>query len=397
MGIFKRKTVVPQEKPLKVEQEDEVIEVTVEPSLDASEVTVADEKDLIQVVRDHCEQILEITKQTEEFRIEYEAVTNYLVDIQKIEMIPADQREDIDEAARKIISLTKEREKYQNGEESISPKEYKILERYENDIPDEVRKISEKESYHKALKKDIRTLENEKQVLIFQRNEAMSKQLSLKKLSVTVCGLVVTLFVLLFVLAYAFESDMTIPFILTVILGMITAFIIFYESRKNSMAARLAQRKMNRAIGLLNRVKIKYINNQCSLDYSYQKFHIKSASQLTTKWSNYMKTKEANEQYKKNTELLNFYNEQLIRELRKYQLNDPEIWIYQAAGLIESKEMVEIRHPLNVRRQKLRERMDSNSDMKKDCMNRIQHLVQGNQHVIGEVKELLKNYKINLS
>jgi hypothetical protein len=44
-------------------------------------------------VKDNCEIILESDRQIEEAKVEYQAVTSYLTDMQRIDMIPEDQRE----------------------------------------------------------------------------------------------------------------------------------------------------------------------------------------------------------------------------------------------------------------------------------------------------------------
>jgi hypothetical protein len=50
-----------------------------------------------------------------------------------------------------------------------------------------------------------------------------------------------------------------------------------------------------------------------------------------------------------------------VGELKKYAIFDAEVWTYQPEALLDSKEMVEVRHRLNVRRQKLRDQMDYNN------------------------------------
>ena len=52
-----------------------------------------------------------------------------------------------------------------------------------------------------------------------------------------------------------------------------------------------------------------------------------------------------------------FYN-QLRRTLTPYELYDTRIWESQVHALVDPKEMVEIRHELLVRRQKIRERIE---------------------------------------
>ena len=69
----------------------------------------------------------------------------------------------------------------------------------------------------------------------------------------------------------------------------------------------------------------------------------------------------------------------LLRVLRRYQINDPAIWLHQTAAILDKKEMVEIRHNLIIRRQSLRRRMDYNKEV-----------IAGKAQ--AEIKDLVENY-----
>ena len=49
-----------------------------------------------------------------------------------------------------------------------------------------------------------------------------------------------------------------------------------------------------------------------------------------------------------------------MRVLSNYQLYDAHVWVTQAVALVDPKEMVEIKHGLIGRRQKLRARIENN-------------------------------------
>ena len=86
----------------------------------------------------------------------------------------------------------------------------------------------------------------------------------------------------------------------------------------------------------------------------------------------------------------------LINQLKRCQLNDPEIWIHQAIAIIDNKEMVEIRHRLNIRRQKLRERIDYNSKIKEGNIEVIRGILKKNPECEEEVIRVLKGYEIQV-
>lgn len=361
-----------------------------------AEAMPEDKEDRTGYLKENCEQVIEAVRQIEEAKIEYQAVTSYLADMQKIDMAGADERQVMEDAARRIITLTRERSRYQSREVKITDRQQRSMEKYEPDMVKAIKQMRDNESYSLSVKNDLRHLEGEKGSLKHQKKEIIEKQKYLKKLSVITFVLVGILFLLFIAISYVFKTNMTIPFVLTIIMAAASAFYIFHESGKNHIDIQLVEKKLNKAISLLNKVKIKYVNNTNALDYSYEKYGVHSSAQLQYLWEQYLKAKEAESKYRQNTDMLNRYNEILIEEMRKLKTADPEIWIYQAAAILDQREMVEIRHRLNVRRQKLRERIEYNTRLKEDSVNRMQEAMEEAPGIREEVIELLKQYNITL-
>ena len=86
----------------------------------------------------------------------------------------------------------------------------------------------------------------------------------------------------------------------------------------------------------------------------------------------------------------------LFRSLKKQHVADADIWIYQPAALIDQKEMVEIRHRLNVRRQKLRDRIEYNAKIKNQSMNALNQLVQKKPALKEEIMQIFHLYQLEL-
>lgn len=193
--------------------------------------------------------------------------------------------------------------------------------------------------------------------------------------------LIISLFVLFIVVYYAMAIDMTFPYLGTILLAAVSATVIFVESNKNRHDMALADRKMDKAIGLLNRVKIKCVNNLNLLDYNRQKYSVVNAAQFEQYWNEYMKAKEYERKFRENTEQLNFYCEELIAILKGQELKEAEIWISQVPAIIDNREMVEIRHKLNTRRQLLRERIEYNETVKKEFVESIDGILQENPKI----------------
>ncbi|MDF2905525.1 MAG: putative rane protein [Herbinix sp.] len=347
-------------------------------------------------VKDNCEIIIESGRQVEEAKVEYQAVTSYLTDMQKIDMIPQDQRQNLEEAARKIVNLNKDRGKLQHKSSIISDRQYRLYESYEKQIPKEMSAIQEAEDYQAIIQKDIMHLEKERQDLDGEQEEIINKQAFLKGISITTSVIVIVLFLLFALLSVYSEASFTIPFLLTVLMGMASALYIFMEARKNSSSMRLVQMKQNRQIMLMNKVKIKSVNNRNYLDYTYSKYMVLNYDQLKIAWEEYVRIKDEAKRYQSNTELLDFFNNELIHELKKFNVLDSEIWIYQPTAILDNKEMVEVRHRLNVRRQKLRERIEANNDQRDESIAAIKQVMKGYPDCVEESEKLLRRYRIEI-
>jgi hypothetical protein len=398
MGIFK----LFSKKEKKYIEEEQVISgtsgnTTVEVKKEGKRaVKLTSKVEQIGYIKDNCEIILENNRQIEEAKAEYQAVTSYLTDMQKIDLIPQEERENLEDAARKIINLTKERNKLQNRNNILTDSQYRLYERYELQIPRELPTIKENEEYQNMIKQDMEHLEKERKRIEQEQKDIIKKQAYLKGIGITTAIIVLILFGVFSVLGQYTEANLTIPFLLTVLMGMVLAFYIFMEARNNTSANAMIQVKRNRQIMLMNKVKIKAVNNRNYLDYTYSKYMVDSYEQLKANWEEYVKAKDEARRYQSNTQLLEFYNNELISELKKYGLADAEIWIYQPSAILDSKEMVEVRHRLNVRRQKLRERIETNTNQKEEAYSSIKSTMKTYPECVDEAEKLLRRYRLEL-
>ncbi len=347
-------------------------------------------------IKSCCEKTIEASKQIDEAKVEYSAVTSYLVDMQKIDRITGEEREDLETTARDIITLNREQENFRNDDITISPAARRTMQKYRNEIVTELKKMQDNEAYQRVIKNDMKHLEGEKAFLKYQRQEIVAKQKYLKGIAVTTSVLVVVLFLVIFSLAYGYKADMRPPFVVTILMASITAIYIFLEANKNRTNMVLTEKKLNKAIGLLNKVKIKYINNTNCLEYTYEKFGVNSSMELEHIWQQYEEMKKRERKIRENFDKLSANNEKLVALLEKYEVEDPEVWIYQAQALLDQKEMVEIRHRLNVRRQKLRDRIDYNNQVKLEALEEIQKILEKKPELKEEVIYMLQSYELNI-
>ncbi|MBP3567994.1 MAG: hypothetical protein J6K04_02400 [Lachnospiraceae bacterium] len=308
-----------------------------------------------------CEIINEARRQRFETKKEYEVVTSYLADIQKIDLLPARAKKSVEDMARKLINLNLERQKMQKVPPKITMAQRLALEPYEDTILEEIHRMEEQENYLQVINSDIRHLESEKASLDFELQDVMDRDELGKKMLKVASGFIIVFLIFLFVLQEVAKKEVQIPFLLTVAFGIIVIAYFYFSNRKNQYDLKVAELKMNRAIMLLNKVKIKYVNCTNLLEYLYEKFHVGNSQELHYHWQEYMRIVEEERRFQKTAESIDFYTEELVRELKNNGVMDAAVWGYQVEALVDPKEMVEVRHRLNVRRQKLRQRIDYNN------------------------------------
>ncbi|MCD7825805.1 MAG: hypothetical protein LUH14_07595 [Clostridiaceae bacterium] len=347
-------------------------------------------KDQKRYAAECCEAIQDVDRQIAEVRREYQSVTDYLMDIQKIDRVAGEEKRHLRDIARNIARLTKERNQYKNRHLSISDLEIRRLELYETDLVTEIKKMYEAEAYQKAIDGDMEKLEQEKKKLRKEKQEIVEKQNSLKRMAKVLIVLIFSLFILFAVVYYALQTDMTYPYLGTVLLAAVSSTAIFVESNRNRRDMALAERKMDKAVSLLNRVKIKCVNNLNVLDYNRQKFGVQDGAHFERLWTEYCKAKEYERKFRENTEQLNAYNEELLGFLKEKDLKDCEIWMGQVLALVDDREMVEIRHKLNGQRQQLREQIEYNEGVKKGILEEVDTLIKENPDNRKEILDVVE-------
>lgn len=168
--------------------------------------------------------------------------------------------------------------------------------------------------------------------------------------------------------------------------------LIFGLHRKTLYDIRYTELKINRAITMLNKVKIKYVNVASRLEYEYEKYGVKSSVQLSRFWNQYLQENKRREVYKRTSEKLIDAEEDLVRELSKYNVKDPDIWIQQAYMLIDPAELDGLLHKLEKRRQKVKVTMDYNLDVIDKSKYAIQEFIDRNRKYAREIMNVIDSY-----
>ena len=363
--------------------------------IERKKINYKNRKECLDYAQEQCELMAMAQKQLTESKVEYGAVSEYLTDIQKIDQIPEESRKKINESARRIMNLSNERERFQKRDSKITDQQYKHFEQYEDTIPNEIKKMQQNEEYQQLIKEDLKNLEGEKAVLLYEKQSLDQKKSYIQCIAIIAGVLLGILFLMFGVLQSKLEMSLTTPMLLTVLVGIVAVFFIFVESNKTNAAIRLNERKLNKAVGLMNKVKIKYVNNRTNLDYTYEKYHVNAAQEFAYMWGQYLKLKEEMRRYQENTELLEYYRKALITVLEDYGIVDAGVWPYQPMALVDQREMVEVCHRLNERRQKLRTQIDYNNDVITSGREEIAKVVKHAPELEYEIDKIKQKAHLN--
>ena len=342
---------------------------------DSSRVEI--KEDYENEVRTLCETIDNANLQIKIIRKEYDEVNRFLQDAQIIDDLPAEPKEELVEVAKHILELRKDITKLNSKRTELTEFEFGIMEKYEL-----------------VIKSDLKKLSGEKAVLRYEEETELGKKSFLSKLGM-ISGVVIGLLLIMYLTLYiVFDTFADVAFLLTVIGGIFMAFYIFLETDKNSKALKLNAAKENKLISLTNTVKIKYVNQKASLDFSHDKYAVNNVMELEYRYNQYRAYKEDEMKRKKASSTYEFYNNKYKEILNEYRVHDAEVWSYQADAVVDRKEMVEIRHKLNDRRQKIRDKLEKNANIITESGVRLTEIGEKSPELSVMVNGMMELYGI---
>lgn len=352
-------------------------------------VNLRDDKARLAYLEQLYEAIQEAKRQCSDVKFEYGQVTSYLKDIQLLDQAPEEEKTAVYAAARQIVELTEERQKLQRKKYKMTDAQKHALENFEANAAEDIKKLRGYEDYQGKIRNDLRQLGSEKNLLLADKRDIIRRQKTLKTIGKCLAGILAAIGAMLLALVFCFKVDIMVPFLCTVVFALLILAIIVNEARKNRIDMAITEKKCSRAVLLSNRVKIKYVNNVRTLDYMYHKYQVRNAVELEFVFGEYRQAKKEWAKQRESTVRINENNRILMSELERLGIKDREIWFAQAKALIDAREMVEVRHDLNVRRQKLRDQMDYNTGIMEQCLEEMEKIRDTDSAYAAEVEMVL--------
>lgn len=360
------------EEAYEVEEWNEIV-------YDRDDLQVHNRKQREEYVRGCLEQIAEASREVENLQHEYQVVTSHLKDIEEIEALPENESRLLMECAKRIDTLERQQSGYKERKNRMTDEKFYQMECMEEEVQEAYEKLEKAEEYQNLIKRDLRRLDSERQAYGFRKIELRHLMKDTRSMTIVCATAVIFCLLLLLVLQYAFSFDVKIGYLAAGGIGALAITVIFLKYNDAVRELSQVESGISRLIRLQNTVKIRYVNNTHLLDYLYMKYNVKSAQELGRDYKQYLEEKDERHNYKRAEIELNSTQQELLHILRRYQVKDPMIWLYQTQALLDKKEMIEIRHNLIIRRQSLRRRMDYNKEV-----------IAGKAK--AEVKDLVENY-----
>ncbi len=356
-------------------------------------VDLLDQGQRMRYVRSCLEQMKDAQAEIGALTKEYGVVTAYLTDMEEIEALPDTERGELSQVADKITAYEKEKSLYENTADRMPDADFKRIERMEEEVSSGIGKLAEAEDYQEKIRQDMRRLAGEKHAYQYRRHDLKNTMANMRGMIIITGFAFVTCMVILLLLQVLLELDISVGYLLTAAVTVLAIFLIYMRYTDAAKEKRQVERAINRQILLQNRVKIRYVNNTNLLDYLYVKYNVASAEELSDLWDIYQKEKEEREKRKELHMELEFQREELLRILRRFQIRYPEIWLRQTQALTSHSEMVEIRHNLILRRQKLRAQMEYNEKLGGNAQMEIKSLAEEFPSYAPEIMEMVSQYE----
>ena len=308
-----------------------------------------DPKKLEHYILDSCEQIIASTKAMERQKMEYRIVTRYLNDIKAIENLPKETAKDLRTTASRICELEQNILESRSITRNITDEQFTVISDDEDDMPEIINRFASDEVYQAKLKRSLSYLEGEKSRWEIEREELGAQSKLFRRMAIAVLTSFSTLLILLYVMYQATEVDTSMWIYVVLFICAVSGFVIFLRQNTISKESRAALVRLNQAISMLNVERMKYVNVTNSIEYSKDKYFVKSAAELQYVWEQYQDKVRDQQRFMQNNDDLEFYNDKLERILGSIGLADDKIWLNQVNALINKQDMSDCRHRLVVR------------------------------------------------
>lgn len=323
-------------------------------------------------VVDMCEQMIDAAREFEDAKNEYGRVCSYLKDIEIVENLGAKDRKLVAELAGNVAKLNEARKELLNTEQKISDAQFALMQEYEDDIPKSIKLLATNEKYLSTINRDLKTLEGEKTEWEIAKDSCKNEMKQLRRLAILLIVVFAIAALSCLVTSQTTGADTSMVMAVSAFVAALLGGYIFLKYQDCQREIQKCDVNRNYAITLENRVKLKYVNMKNAVDYACEKYHVRNAEEFRQTYELFQETVKEREKFRRTNDDLEFYNEKLVETLQRFNLYDEKMFVNYAKAIVNNEEMVELKHDLVARKQKLRSRMEYNlkviSELKRDIL-----------------------------
>ncbi|MBP5454801.1 MAG: hypothetical protein IK121_05090 [Lachnospiraceae bacterium] len=348
-----------------------------------------------QYVLSCLEQMKEASEELDKANAEYSLVTSYLTDMEEIEAIEGDEKTDLCNIAKRIHDLRQAHDKYVLTPSLMSEHDFNHLDSIHEEAKEGIDKLLKEEDYRKKVKADLKRVERERDAYSYRRNEVRNSLENIKGIATISIISAVILVLILFLLQVLLELDVVLGYYIAVLAIAILMTVVYVKYSNYTAEKGRIDKTINDLILLQNKVKIRYVNNKNLLDYLYAKYEVSSAAELKDLYEKYLKEKEDRRAFARNEAAYDEEITKLLKRLKAQRIKDPEIWVHQTDAIYDNREMVEIRHSLIQRRQKIRKQVEYNEQIALEASDEIKDLMRRYPQNSESIMDLVNKYGQN--
>ena len=337
------------------------------------ELNLSDAAQAKKYVVDLCKQMIQASKDIEDSKSEYQLVTNYLTDIQILEDLTDAERKPILECATQVAKLEKQRTDFLKTKRRLTDTQFAQMQEEEENLPGVIRRLKANEADLDAIKRNMAYLEGKKLEWSMQRSDSAKVQKVTRTAACYLLAVFITLFAFVGILSWYLNRDLQLVFTIMGFAAVGAGAFILIRYQDSTREIRQADVNRNQAITLENRVKIRYVNTKNAVDFICEKYHVRNAKELEFLFGQYHTSAAvsdtAEDSAYNNPDHHWFYGMFPFPALPPDTVHikipvlshcghDTRVWLTHENALVDSREMVELKHELLTRRQKLRARME---------------------------------------
>lgn len=346
-----------------------------------------------QYVRNCLDEMKEASDELDRINAEYALVTSYLTDMEEVEAVPEKEKNELADIAKHIHDLRKSHDSYVLTPSLISSAEYDRMDVMCDEVPDGIKKMKAEEEYKQKVKEDLLRIGRERKAYDYRKKELISFLANSRYIASLVIVAVVVLVIILFALSMLLNLEVAIGYYISIALAAISLTVIYVRYANGVTEKGRIENTINELILLENKVKIRYVNNKNLLDYYHTKFGVNNSAELQSLYEKFIKEKEDRKRFERNEAIYEEELSRLVKILKQFSIKDPQIWIHQTDALYDSREMVEIRHGLIGRRQKLRKQMEYNEQIALEASDEIKTIINDYPDYASSVMALVDAYE----